>query len=179
MVDLTNPFQIKVLMVYDGINENNADAHAIKLLRSDLEEKGIKVVTSESEEDAASVINSDPTVQCVLLKIDEKNAQCCTKAGKFLHDLRARNQDLPVFLMSARTLASDVPTDVLDKVNDFIWILEDTADFISGRILAAVARYREFILPPMFKALAKFSKVHEYSWHTPGHTGGTAFLKAP
>lgn len=31
----------------------------------------------------------------------------------------------------------------------------------------------------MFKALAKFSKVHEYSWHTPGHTGGTAFLKAP
>ena len=29
----------------------------------------------------------------------------------------------------------------------------------------------------MFKALAKFAKVHEYSWHTPGHTGGTAFLK--
>ena len=31
----------------------------------------------------------------------------------------------------------------------------------------------------MFKALAKFSQVHEYSWHTPGHTGGTAFMKAP
>ena len=30
----------------------------------------------------------------------------------------------------------------------------------------------------MFEALAKFSMTHEYSWHTPGHTGGTAFLKS-
>jgi len=29
------------------------------------------------------------------------------------------------------------------------------------------------------RALVEFSKVHEYSWHTPGHTGGTAFLKSP
>ncbi|WP_243712126.1 hypothetical protein, partial [Burkholderia pyrrocinia] len=35
------------------------------------------------------------------------------------------------------------------------------------------------VLPPMFRALAKFSRVYEYSWHTPGHTGGTAFLKSP
>ena len=31
----------------------------------------------------------------------------------------------------------------------------------------------------MFRALAKFSEEHEYSWHTPAHTGGTAFIKAP
>lgn len=86
---------------------------------------------------------------------------------------------MPVFLLSSRTMASEVPADILDKVNDFIWILEDTADFITGRILAATKRYREFILPPMFKALAQFAAVHEYSWHTPGHTGGTAFLKSP
>ena len=28
-------------------------------------------------------------------------------------------------------------------------------------------------------ALAQFSRGYEYSWHTPGHTGGTAFLKSP
>ena len=74
-------------------------------------------------------------------------------------------------------MASQIPADILDKVSDFIWLLEDTLEFISGRIQASIERYRKFILPPMFKALAKFAKVHEYSWHTPGHTGGTAFLK--
>jgi arginine/lysine/ornithine decarboxylase len=35
------------------------------------------------------------------------------------------------------------------------------------------------MLPPLAKALMKFSQEYEYSWHTPGHTGGTAFLKSP
>jgi hypothetical protein len=63
--------------------------------------------------------------------------------------------------------------------DDFIWLLEDTTDFISGRIFAAIERYRDRILPPMFAALADFASLHEYSWHTPGHAGGTAFLKSP
>ena len=80
--------------------------------------------------------------------------------------------------MSSKNMASEIPSYILDKVSDFIWLLEDTLEFISGRIQASIERYRKFILPPMFKALAKFAKVHEYSWHTPGHTGGTAFLKS-
>lgn len=31
----------------------------------------------------------------------------------------------------------------------------------------------------MFAALAAFAGTYEYSWHTPGHAGGTAFLKSP
>jgi len=31
----------------------------------------------------------------------------------------------------------------------------------------------------MFKALTGFAQEYEYSWHTPGHTGGNAFLKSP
>lgn len=179
MKDKHNPLGIKVLMIYEGLSENTAQARAVRAMKDDLEAKDVTVVVAETIADAEAVIVSDPTVQCVLLKIDEKNHECCSRAEQVLETVRSRNQDVPVFLLASRTTAADVPTDILDKVNDFIWILEDTADFISGRILAAVRRYREFILPPMFKALAKFSQVHEYSWHTPGHTGGTAFLKSP
>jgi arginine/lysine/ornithine decarboxylase len=35
------------------------------------------------------------------------------------------------------------------------------------------------MMPPLAAALMKFSQVYEYSWHTPGHAGGTAFLKSP
>lgn len=179
MIDKHNPLGIKVLMFYEGLEDNNATARAVRALKSDLEEKEVKVIVSDTPQDARSVIASDPTIQCVLLNYDETDEQCPSKLCKILQELRTHDENLPVFLMSNRYKASAIPSDILDKVSDFIWILEDTTDFISGRIMAATERYREFVLPPMFKALAEFSKVHEYSWHTPGHTGGTGFLKSP
>ena len=65
------------------------------------------------------------------------------------------------------------------EADELIWMLEDTTFFIAGRVLAAIRRYREAIVPPLTKALISFAQTYEYSWHTPGHTGGTAFLKSP
>ena len=178
-MEMNNPFRIKALVVYDGIDEENATARALRALKRDLEESDVVVEVSQCICDAELIVTSDPTVQCALVYLDGAGDEKHRRIQHFLELLRSRNHDMPVFLMSNRTKASEIPAAILDKVNDFIWILEDTSDFISGRILAAIQRYREFILPPMFKALAEFSDVYEYSWHTPGHTGGTAFLKSP
>lgn len=151
---------------------------ALRALKSNLEGKDAKVIVSETPLDARAVIASDPELQGVLLHYNEDDEQCPSKLCNILLDLRSRNHEVPVFLLSNRYKASAVPSDILDKVSDFIWILEDTSDFIAGRILAAAERYREFVpAPPMFKALAEFSKVHEYSWHTPGAHRRNRFLK--
>ena len=93
--------------------------------------------------------------------------------------MRAHSAQLPIFLLASRGSLAKVPSEVLERVNDYIWLFEDTPDFIGGRVAAAIERYRATLLPPMFKALAKFAGTYEYSWHTPGHAGGTAFLKHP
>ena len=67
----------------------------------------------------------------------------------------------------------------MEMVDEFIWTLEDTAAFVGGRVVAAIRRYLEVMLPPLAAALMKFTQEYEYSWHTPGHPGGTAFLKSP
>ncbi len=179
MINDKHTASIKILMVFKELEENTAVAHAVRNLREDLVEQDVRVIVSDNADDATAALSSDPSIQCVLLKLEENKKESYEKTKQILNALRTRNKNIPVFLMASRETASDVPTEILDKVNDFIWILEDTADFISGRIMAAIHRYREFILPPMFQALARFSKIHEYSWHTPGHTGGTAFLKSP
>ena len=162
-MEMNNPFRIKALVVYDGIDEENATARALRALKQDLEESDVVVEVSQCICDAELIVTADPTVQCVLVYLDGADDEKHRRIQHFLELLRSRNRDMPVFLMSNRTKASEIPAAILDKVNDFIWILEDTSDFISGRILAAVQRYREFILPPMFKALAEFSDVYEYS----------------
>ncbi|MDR1694077.1 MAG: hypothetical protein LBR70_02645 [Lactobacillaceae bacterium] len=174
-----DPFQIKILLVFEDFEANTAAARAVRMLEAELEEEDAVIEVVESNCDAEAVIVSDPSIQCVLLNYDSIVDKGCKKAGELLKIIRKRNNDLPVFLLSSRAEASEIPTNILSQVNDFIWLLEDTSDFIAGRIIAATERYREFILPPMFKSLAEFAQIHEYSWHTPGHTGGTAFLRSP
>jgi len=93
--------------------------------------------------------------------------------------VRGRAALLPVFLLASSGSLAQVPAGILEQVNDYIWLFEDTPDFVGGRVAAAIDRYRATLLPPMFKALAAFAGTYEYSWHTPGHSGGTAFLKHP
>lgn len=125
------------------------------------------------------MIVADPMIQAILLDWDLAEDNTHQAAKDVLNKLRSRAENVPVFLFADRADVADIPLEVLKETSDFIWLYEDTANFIAGRIEAAIDTYLKNLLPPMFKALAKFSQVHEYSWHTPGHTGGTAFMKAP
>src|SRR5262249_52763922 len=55
----------------------------------------------------------------------------------------------------------------------------DTASFIAGRLEEALEAYLAKLLPPFFRGLIEHTEAHKYSWHTPGHSGGVAFLKSP
>ncbi|MDD1655700.1 MAG: arginine decarboxylase, partial [Methanomicrobiales archaeon] len=172
--------RFKVLIVNNDLNAENAKGTACRKLIGELEKKETDVIGSLSIHDAESIVISDPGIDCFLLDWDigeEESAH--TEAVQLIEMLRSRNHLLPVFLMAERTAASAIPTGIMEKVSDFVWLLEDTPAFIAGRIVAAMGRYRRQIVPPFTAALAAFSQVYEYSWHTPGHTGGTAFLKSP
>lgn len=175
MTEVKNPFQIKILLTYENLNDNTAASRAVRQLQTDLEQGGSQVIIAENLEDAKAIFTSDAGIQCVLMGVE---CNRCANTYGALEYIREKNKEIPIFIMSSRNMASQIPVFVLDKVSDFIWLLEDTGDFIGGRVQAAIQRYRQFILPPMFKALVNFADVHEYSWHTPGHTGGTAFLKS-
>ena len=124
---MNNPFRIKALVVYDGIDEENATARALRALKRDLEESDVVVEVSQCICDAELIVPSAPTVQCALVYLDGAGDEKHRRIQHFLELLRSRNHDMPVFLMSNRTKASEIPAAILDKVNDFIWILEDTS----------------------------------------------------
>ncbi|QEY73497.1 Orn/Lys/Arg decarboxylase N-terminal domain-containing protein [Pseudomonas denitrificans (nom. rej.)] len=169
-----NTLDVVVLMVHEGLEQPTSAGRAARALVQDLQRRGVTVLLAASANDACAVIESNPALQCLLL-----NWELPGGALSVLQTLRQRHAQLPAFLMASRGDAASIDLQALRLSDDFIWLLEDTTDFIGGRIIAAVERYRDAVLPPMFKALMKFSRVYEYSWHTPGHTGGTGFLKSP
>lgn len=167
-----------VLLVCNQPDKRTVFGRALIQLITDVEKRSISVLTSESLSDAKSILSSDPAIQCVLLSWEMDSSEDHQECIDLLAALRERNTRVPVFLISDRSIASSVPLIVMQYADDFIWLPEDTSRFLSGRIMAAIERYRQAVLPPMFSALLKFARGYEYSWHTPGHAGGTAFLKS-
>jgi len=171
---------LKVLLVDDEFLMQTAGGRAMRSLVEELQERDVEVLTSSTVDDAMSIVISDPSIQCYV--IDWTLVQGSTDhhtSQQLIELVRSRNSKVPIFLSTAHEEAANLSADVLRHVDELVWILEDTPVFIAGRMVAAMQRYRELIVPPFTKALIQFASVYEYSWHTPGHTGGTAFLKSP
>ena len=175
----TKRLSLRALVVDDELPSPTAEGRAARALVQELQGRSVEVVEAWSAEDGLSVIVSDSAIHAILLDWTLGDDRGHVRARKLLEFVRSRNNKIPVFLMAERGEASSIPIEAMAMVNEFIWTLEDTAAFVGGRVVAAMRRYLEVLLPPMAAALMKFSQQYEYSWHTPGHTGGTAFLKSP
>jgi arginine decarboxylase len=170
---------LRALVIDDELPSPTAEGRAARTLVEELQGRGCEVVEAASAEDGMSVIVSDSAIHGILVDWRLGHNDAHGTARKLLEFVRSRNDKIPIFLMAEREEAASIPVDVMEMVNEFIWTLEDTAAFVGGRVVAAMRRYVEMLLPPLAAALTRFTQEYEYSWHTPGHTGGTAFLKSP
>ena len=177
MATIESRNNLRVLLQDHALASPTAMGRAARGLVRELRALDVTVVESEDSDDAAAIIATDPGFDAVLLDWDA-NDEHHERAQGLVEASRLRTA-CPIFLLADLGDLAAVPLDVIEQVDDFIWLLEDTPDFIAGRVAGAARRYRDELLPPMFAALTAFAGTYEYSWHTPGHAGGTAFLKSP
>jgi len=180
MIERTSKrLSMRALMVDDELPTPTAEGRAARALVQELKDRAVEVVEAGSAEDGTSVVVSDSAIHAILVDWTLGDDKGHAKAKGLLKLVRSRNDKIPIFLMAERGEATSIPIDVMEMVDEFVWTLEDTAAFVGGRVVAAIRRYLEVMLPPLAAAVMRFSQEYEYSWHTPGHTGGTAFLKSP
>ncbi len=167
------------LVVSERAQEPSAAGRGLSRLVQDLQGRGLDVVVSATAADGQAVIDSEPHLTAIVLDWDLHGDAGHAPAQALLAQIRAGNAHVPVFLLAERNDAAQIPAAVMREADEFIWLLDDGVELISERIIAAARRYRAQLLPPMFAALVQFTSAAEYSWHTPGHTGGLAFLRSP
>lgn len=172
---------MRALIVYTELTDDDSViSHAVARLASELKDEHVETVVIRNFEDGMAYIRSNTSIDCLLYGRDMSDKQEQTQAHQLITQLHRRQEDVPVFLLSDREEAlTAFDRKMMEQVDEFAWILEDSADFIAGRVLAAIIRYRANLLPPLMKSLIKYSDVHEYSWAAPGHQGGVGFTKTP
>lgn len=171
---MTTTTQPSILIIGTDTTSQSGFAHNIRSLIAVLKDRDAKVDVYDTYN---GLIDGNPATgretSAVLIDWNLQNAT------ELITKIREQDADISIFLITEPGQLAKIPPDVFSLVNEYIWILGDTPEFIAGRILAAARRYHLSLLPPMFKALVNFSDDFEDSWHTPGHTAGTAFLKSP
>lgn len=182
--------RLQVAVVDATVNTDTPAGRAVRNIIKDLSTYGIEVTTLASTDDARAALSNLPAVDCIMVNwnVGEKDEESSPgeknqrmDAAIIVEEIRKRNEDIPIFLMGepSREPPKKLPIEMIKNINEFVWVMDDTAEFLAGRITAAARRYKEHLLPPFFGELVNFSRDFEYSWHTPGHAGGTAFRKSP
>lgn len=182
MIELNHLKKRKVLVVNSDItNKNTANGQSICNLIEALEERSLSVIVATTYNDGIASITSDASICCVFVDwtSEEDNADSHSHALTLLQEVRRRNKTVPILLMAERACLETLTLDTMELANEFVWMQEDTAEFIASRSIALIKKYFDQLLPPFTKALFNYTNGSpEYSWAAPGHQGGVAFTKS-
>lgn len=164
-----------ILVVAEAASDD-AVSRSAQAIGDCLREREFEIVVARSVDDGITAISAEPAFSCIVLSWG-LCGNAMDQAKELMGLTRRRTVGLPILLMMSRETRERVPLEFMESIDGFIWLPEDSPEFIAGRIQAAAKRYLDTILPPFFGAMVNFADTHEYSWHTPGHTGGTAYMK--
>ena len=96
-----------------------------------------------------------------------------------ISQIRCYGEKVPIFLYGRQKDYQLLSENINRNTTGFIHYGEETVEFISRYISREARNYLQTILPAFFRNLMEYVYNGSYSWHCPGHSGGTAFLKSP
>lgn len=169
-----------ILVVDDDLRSENTGGRATREIIKELQKRSFSVIESYSGYDCRIEFMSHSNISCILLDWDLviKPEAEFLGPGEIIESIRNRNTIIPIFLMTEKLRVKEIPLEIISQIDGYVWKLEDSPSFIAGRIEEAVERYIDDLLPPFLKELIRYVDEFKYSWHTPGHSGGEAFLKS-
>jgi len=131
-----------------------------------------RIMTSHDVDNIRTYLDINPRICCVLYDYGEGGEATVASVCQ-------DNPDLPIFAFTSSNADLEVTLDTLKANLHFISYKADEAGVIVERIKSAIEEYIEELIPPLTKALFDYASRNIYSYCTPGHGGGTAFLQSP
>jgi ornithine decarboxylase len=138
---------------------------------------GYATTLSVTTAEARSAIRSDASFGCVIVEWSLKEPESEVEA--FVRFVRERGLDVPVFILVKRHLLKEVPVAVLGQVTGYVFIDEDTPEFVARNLVSHLQSYAESLKTPFFGAMVDYAEQGNQMWTCPGHNGGVFYQKSP
>lgn len=177
-----------IVIIDEDFRSENISGSGIRDLAEAIENEGMEILGLTSYGDLTSFAQQAARASCFILSIDDEEflgpnhdgqEEVIENLRSFVHAVRKRNEDIPIFLYGETKTSRNIPNDILRELHGFIHMNEDTPEFVARHIIREAKVYLDSLAPPFFKSLIRYASEGSYSWHCPGHSGGVAFLKSP
>src|SRR5208282_5448931 len=71
------------------------------------------------------------------------------------------------------------PVEVLDFIDGYVFLAEETPEFIAKNLVSRLKQYAETLKTPFFGALVDYAEEGNQLWTCPGHNGGIFYGRSP
>src|ERR1700761_5183891 len=144
---------------------------------SAIQRMGFQVIRARRIEDAEIAVQTDAAIGCLVVDWGKKGLE--GKAASLINVMRRRGLEMPIVLLVRRKRFEDVPVEVLDFIDGYVFLAEETPEFIARNLVSRLTQYADTLKTPFFGALVDYAARGNQLWTCPGHNGGIFYSRSP
>src|ERR1700759_5035749 len=142
-----------------------------------IERMGLQVIKARRVEDAEIAVQTDAAIGCMVVDWGKKGIE--GKAASLINLMRKRGLDMPIVVLVRRKRFEDIPVEVLDFIDGYVFLAEETPEFIARNLVSRLKQYADTLKTPFFGALVDYQEEGNQLWTCPGHNGGVFYSRSP
>jgi ornithine decarboxylase len=156
---------------------NDLEGQRLQQIISEVERAGFQVVKARRVEDAELAIRTDAAIGCMIIDWSKKGLD--GKTAALIELVRRRGLETPIMLLVRRQRFENIPVDVLNHVDGYVFLAEETPEFIAKNLVSRLKQYADTLKTPFFGALVDYAEEGNQLWTCPGHNGGIFYRRSP
>src|SRR6202162_5933282 len=142
-----------------------------------IERMGFQVIKARRVEDAVISVQTDAAIGCMVVECGKRGLE--GKAASLINLMRKRGLEMPIVILVRRKRFEDIPVEVLDFIDGYVFLAEETPEFIAKNLVSRLKQYAETLKTPFFGALVDYAEEGNQLWTCPGHNGGIFYSRSP
>jgi ornithine decarboxylase len=160
----------KFLFCTPALSAGTLEGARLQEIAGAVERLGFEVLRARRAEEAELAIRADAAVGCMVIDWGKRGVQ--GKSAALIALVRARGLELPVFVLVRRQRLEEVAVEVMNQVTGYVFLAEETPDFIARNLVSHLRHYAASLKTPFFGRLVDYAEEGNQLWTCPGHNGG-------
>ena len=166
-----------ILICAPAFDADDLEGLRLAQITTEIERLGFEVIRARRVEDAEIAVQTDAAIGCMVVDWGKKGID--GKAIHLINLMRRRGLEMPIVILVRRKRLEDIPIEVLDYIDGYIFLAEETPDFIATNLVSRLRQYAETLKTPFFGALVDYAERGNQLWTCPGHNGGIFYNRSP
>jgi ornithine decarboxylase len=169
--------RFKFLVCAPAFDDDELEGVRLRQIVTETERLGYQVLQARRTDDAELAVRTDAAIGCVL--VDWGKRGILGRASALIAMIRNRGLDMPILILVRRKKLEDIPVEVLNHVDGYVFLSEETPEFIAKNLISRLRNYAESLKTPFFGALVDYAEEGNQLWTCPGHNGGIFYSRSP